>query len=176
MADDDEDKGRKTNADRDFKPSQEARKGYAPRGAEGRPAASMPTPGLGTHAARQVAGRSTEQSPDNEPRIVFRENQAADKTDDTGFPALDPNKGITIKTDIPQYDKELAKDHNVITREHAEHLLGKETVARTFYDEPGASAEKATVPETTADADKQKAQELFDQMKKQKDHDKGHGR
>ncbi len=106
---------------------------------------------------------------------MFLENQTQDKADDNGFPALDPNKAIAISTGKPEEDKELAKDHNVITREHAEHLLGKETVARTFYDEPGATAEKATEPENTVDADKQKAQELFEQMKKQKDRDKGHG-
>lgn len=172
MSDDDNDKGKKTNASPEHKPKDVARKDVAPTGSVGRQPAGL---SLGGGATRRHVRQEAEQQ-ETEPRIVFRENQEQDKADDKSLPELDPNKDIAIATGNPQHDKELAKDHNVITRAQAEQLLGKETVAKTFYDEPGATAEKATVPETTADADKQKAQELFDQMKKQKDHDKGHGR
>ena len=169
---DDDDKGKKTNADPVHKPEQAAQKDVAPRSAVGRKPAGL---NLGGGSARRQVTQEVDQ-PDPEQPIVFRQNQAQDKADDNGLPALDPNKDIAIATGNPQYDQELAKDHNVITREQAEQLLGKETVAQRFYDEPGTAVGSGSTPENTSDADKQKAQELFDQMKKQRDRDKGHGR
>lgn len=102
MADDD-DKGRKTNADRDHKPSHEARKGYAPRGAEGRPAASGPTPGLGTRATRQVADRSTEQSPQAAPTQKQDNRVAFPETNDREVNAHYQKTERMIGKDDPQH-------------------------------------------------------------------------
>ena len=181
--DDDADHGRKKNTERDFKPEHANRKDHAPRGATARPAAGMAAPGLGTSSSRQARYseaqdqvKSHDVARDEDGRIQFRKGQEQGQTAKDQPPAFDPNKGIAISTGDVAHDKELSKDHNVITRAQAEELLGKDTVARKFYDEPGAAPGQSSEPENTSDADKQKAKELFDQLKKQRDRDKDLGR
>lgn len=86
----DEDKGRKTNTDRDLKPEEAHRADHAPRGAQGRPAAGLSGPGLGTSARSRVLDQTAkeptrEQSADpaKDSRPVFKET--GDKEIDTHY-------------------------------------------------------------------------------------------
>ncbi|WP_114964083.1 hypothetical protein [Tritonibacter mobilis] len=83
MDDDDEnhDKGRKTNADRDFKPMRGKRQGFAPRGMVGRPPAGAP---------------SREQTP---PQQTQRPE-----------PAAQTNKPYAVKTGVAAIDKQSIAD------------------------------------------------------------------
>ena len=169
MSDDDDDRARKDNTGKEHKPEQARDNQNALRGSVGTERTFGPSLGMGGSRQRQDNTWAAQQTQN-------RKEPEKSQADDNTLPELDPKKPITIKTDIPQYDKELAKDHNVITRAQAERLLGKDAVAQKFYDEPGTGAAQGNGPEDATDADKQKAQEFFDQMKKQRDRDKGHGR
>jgi hypothetical protein len=135
---DEDDKGRKQNTDKDFKPKHGNRDGHAPRGAVGRPAAGMAGPGLAASSSRQERFRQAQEqvksqgvARDEDGRIKFRHSEPK---------KVDPAKPYAIETGDPNQDKELAKDHNVISREQAEEMMGKENVAKAFYDEPSKGA------------------------------------
>ena len=106
MSDDENrDKGRKTNADRDFKPRHGQRDGQAPRGSVGRPPASMAGPGLGTSSTRRAGHAAETQEPkkyldpSKDTRPVFHET--GDKSTDKFYqkthrmiPKDQPGKGV----------------------------------------------------------------------------------
>lgn len=129
MTNDDDDKGRKTNADRDHKPAHEARNGYAPRGAEGRPSASGPTPGLGTSSHGRLLDQTSQQTNHGQgnERIQFRKSE--DKQ-------ADPDKTYVIATGDKDVDSQAAKSDNVVSRERAETMIGKEGVSRHLGEVP----------------------------------------
>ena len=173
--DDDEDKGRKKNTDRDFKPEHQHRKDHAPRGALGRPSAGMAGPGLGTPSSRQERyaeaqeqSKSQDVARDDEGKIQFR------KSEDRSH---DPEKPYAIATGDKEQDKELAKDHNVISREDAEQMIGKEKVAQTFYDEPSKNADQEQDKAMSREeAEKARAKEIMAKFKSDKEKEQGHER
>ena len=173
--DDEEDKGRKTNTDRDFKPEHEQRKDHSPRGAMGRPAAGMAGPGLGTPSSRQERfteaqekAKSQDVTRDDAGKIQFRKSE--DRTHD-------PEKPYAIETGDQEQDKELAKDHNVISREEAEEMLGKENVGQTFYDEPSQDADREQdKTQSREDAEKARAKEIAEKFKADKGKEQGRER
>lgn len=167
--DDEEDKGRKTNTDRDFKPENAQRKDHAPRGAEGRPAAGTAVPGLGASSTRQARfAESQDVARDEAGKIQFRKSEER---------THDPAKPYAIETGDKDHDAELAKDHNVISREDAEEMMGKERVSQTFYDEPskdvGQDQDKLMSRE---EAEKARAKEIMAKFKSEKEKEQGHER
>lgn len=145
MSEEDGDKGKKTNDQHDFKPEHGQRNDNAPRGSMGRP----PSPsGMGAAPRAQGSFKTNRQRQDQEgDRIVFPQPDQEQFSDQQAEQTHDPNKPFAIETDDPEYNKELAKDHNMVSREEAEQMMGKDEVARQFYDE-----QPATEPEPSQDA------------------------
>lgn len=125
--DDDSDKGRKTNTERDHKPEGSSRNGYAPRGAEGRPAASGPSPGLGTSTTG---------------RVNFKRSQNVDRSAASDQPEMksqaQDSREYAIATGDEAVDTQAAQTDRVISREEAEKMIGRENVARHLNEKPPA--------------------------------------
>jgi len=170
MSSDDDDPGRKRNTDRDHKPAGAARDGHAPRGSVGRPAAGIDGPGLGRSSQGRIfdQAKSQDMVRDDAGKILFR------KSEDRAY---DPAKPYAIETGAQEQDKELAKDHNVITREEAEEMMGKEKVGQTFYDEPSQDADREQDEATSREeAEKARAKEIAEKFKADKGKEQGHER
>lgn len=104
MDDDDEshDKGRKTNTERDFKPRFEPRKGYAPRGAMERPAASPSGPG-GQKMRSKSSGYGRAQQPN------------------TSQPIEKDSRPVFFEEKDQDVNREYQKTHRMISRDSPEH-------------------------------------------------------
>ena len=170
---DEDDKGRKTNTDRDFKPEHAQRKDHAPRGAEGRPAAGMAAPGLGVSSTRQA--RFAEAQEQTKSQDVVRDEAGKIQFRKSEERTHDPGKPYAIETGDKDHDAELAKDHNVISREDAEGMMGKEKVSQTFYDEPSKDADQDK-PMSREEAEKARAKEIMAKFKSDKEKEQGHER
>lgn len=141
MSDEDKRNSAQDNTGHEPKPEGVAQSGVAPKGHLGhQPSTYSPAPG-GTVRSRQsveaVTGATNQQ-------------QAQPAKDDQSH---NPERPYAIATGDPEHDKGLAKDHNVISREEAEQIMGKEKVGQTFYDEPSKDAD-AEAPSQQAQGDR----------------------
>lgn len=136
MSSDENDRGDRDNTGREHRPKNSQHNEHAPTGSKGTHHMT-PSPGGGTSQKRQTtqAIEQTQQVRDENGRIQFRRKEQT----------LDPDKPNVIETGNAVQDKELAKDHNVVSRDDAEDMIGKEAVAR-HLDETSTSPpqEKST--------------------------------
>lgn len=118
MPNDDDDQGRKKNTERDHKPQDAERKGYAPRGSVGRAPAAMSGPGLGTST---VGRQGVQETQERSQRLE---------------PAKD-NRPLADKTGDKEVDVHYGKDHRLVSAQER-----KDMVSRSQEPEKSQSAGK----------------------------------
>lgn len=173
MADDDNDdeRGKNDNTGKDHKPDHAQNNENAPRGELGTNRITGPSLGMGgARQARTNIGAAAQTQETGEHSQQPAQDQGPDKT-----------KPYAIATGDADQDKELAKDHTVVSREEAEAMLGKDTVAQKFFDEPSQDSDKT--PETKdqdqkpdrAAWEQQQAEKIAFNRQQSREKDRGHG-
>ena len=193
MSDDEDDKGKKTNASPEHKPKDVARNDVAPIGSVGRNPAGLSGPGLGTSSQGRVVDQTSHQ-PQPDQKITFRrsQDQAKDQGQDDRPIALD-SKDMEVNADTD------AKGERRLSMEEIKREAGTDRSAET--DKADAAQEQRReenrgmyAPITGEkdidqqsiddgytmieqdDYDRMKAEKLREQMQARRDLDKDRGR